>query len=131
VSTEIARRGLVIRLLTDKVLFDSGSAQLRDEGRPLLTQIARLLKTEVRHPIVVEGYTDKVPIRTGQFPTNWELSAVRSTSVLRSLIRDGVAPRRLSSAGYGALSPIDSNATEGGRRRNRRVEIVLTRLTRT
>jgi chemotaxis protein MotB len=129
VSTEIARRGLVIRLLTDRVLFDSGSASLRPEGRPLLDAMSRLLRAEVRHPIVVEGYTDRVPIRTAQFPTNWELSAVRATSVLRYLIRHGVAAGRLSSAGYGALHPADTNATNPGRRRNRRVEIVLTRLT--
>ena len=130
VTAEIARRGLVIRMLTDDVLFDPGQANLRPEGRPLLDKIARVLRAEVRHPIVVEGYTDRVPINTAQFPTNWELSAVRATSVLRYLIRDGVAPQRLSSAGYGALHPIDTNASDAGRRNNRRVEIVLTRLTK-
>jgi chemotaxis protein MotB len=130
VTAEITRRGLVIRMLTDDVLFNSGEANLRPEGRPLLDEMSRLLKAEVRHPIVVEGYTDRVPISTAQFPTNWELSAVRATSVLRYLIRHGVAPGRLSSAGYGALHPVDTNASETGRRRNRRVEIVLTRLTK-
>ena len=131
VSAEIARRGLVIRMLTDDVLFDSGRATLRPEGRPLLDKMARVLRAEVRHPIVVEGYTDKVPVDTAQFPTNWELSAVRSTSVLRYLIRGDVSPGRLSAAGYGALHPADTNGTERGRMRNRRVEIVLTRLSKT
>ena len=127
-QTTIARRGLVIRLLTDRVLFASGQAQLAPASTSLLTAIARLLVTEVRHPIVVEGHTDSHPINSSQFPTNWELSTSRATQVVRFFIRHDVAARRLQAAGVAAQRPIASNSHEVGRSRNRRVEIVLVRL---
>jgi chemotaxis protein MotB len=126
-ETTVARRGLVIRLLTDKVLYDSGSATLNPAGTPLLDRIAQLLRTEFDHPIVVEGHTDDQPISGAQFPTNWELSTARATAVVRFFIRDHVAPGRLAASGYGAMHPLTTNATAAGRSRNRRVEIVLTR----
>ena len=126
-ETTIARRGLVIRLLTDKVLYNSGSATLNASASPLLDRIASLLRTEFDHPIVVEGHTDDQPISSATFPTNWELSAARATTVVRFFIRDHVAPGRLAASGYGAMHPLTTNATAGGRSRNRRVEIVLTR----
>ncbi len=127
-QTTVARRGLVIRLLTDRVLFASGQAELAPASNELLTAIARLLVTEVRHPIVVEGHTDNRPINSARFPTNWELSTSRATSVVRFFIRHDVAPRRLQAAGAGAQRSIASNSNESGRSRNRRVEIVLVRL---
>jgi chemotaxis protein MotB len=126
-ETTIARRGLVIRLLTDKVLYDSGSATLNPQSGPLLDRIAQLLRTEFGHPIVVEGHTDNQPIASGRFPSNWELSAGRATAVVRYFIRDHVAAGRLAASGYGAMHPLTANATAAGRARNRRVEIVLTR----
>jgi chemotaxis protein MotB len=126
-ETTIARRGLVIRLLTDKVLYGSGSATLNPRARPLLDRIAQLLRTEFDHPIVVEGHTDDRPISSAEFPTNWELSAARATTVVRYFIRDHVAPGRLAASGYGAMHPLTTNATAAGRSRNRRVEIVLAR----
>jgi chemotaxis protein MotB len=126
-ETTVARRGLVIRLLTDKVLYDSGSATLNPQSGPLLDRIAQLLRTEFDHPIVVEGHTDDRRISSGQFPSNWELSAGRATAVVRYFIRDHVAPGRLAASGYGAMHPLTANATAAGRARNRRVEIVLTR----
>jgi chemotaxis protein MotB len=126
VETTIARRGLVVRVLTDKVLFDSGSAEIKPAAKPLLDALARLLKTQVRNPIQVEGNTDNVPV-SGSFPSNWELSTARATAVVRSLIRVGVWPGRLGATGYADRHPIATNATEAGRRRNRRVEIVLLR----
>ena len=127
-QTTIARRGLVIRLLTDRVLFASGQAELQPASNELLTVIARLLVSEVRHPIVVEGHTDSRPINSGRFPTNWELSTSRATQVVRFFIRHDVAARRLQAAGVAAQRPIASNSHEVGRSRNRRVEIVLVRL---
>jgi chemotaxis protein MotB len=124
----IARRGLVIRLLTDRVLFASGQAQLQPSAEGLLTAISRLLVTEVRHPILVEGHTDNRPIASAQFPTNWELSTDRATQVVRYFIRHGVRPHRLQAAGLAAQRPIASNSNDFGRSRNRRVEIVLVRL---
>jgi chemotaxis protein MotB len=126
-QTDIVRRGLVIRLLTDHVLFASGSAQLAPPSTGLLTTLARLLVAEVRHPIVVEGHTDNRPISSSQFPTNWELSTSRATQVVRFFIRQHVAPQRLEAAGLAAQRPIASNLNDAGRSRNRRVEIVLVR----
>jgi chemotaxis protein MotB len=127
-QTSVVRRGLVIRLLTDDVLFASASAQLEPASTGLLTAISRLLVSEVRHPIVVEGHTDSRPIASSAFPTNWELSTARATQVVRFFIRHAVAPQRLQAAGVASQRPIASNSNASGRSRNRRVEIVLTRL---
>ncbi|MGH2899728.1 MAG: flagellar motor protein MotB [Solirubrobacteraceae bacterium] len=127
-QTTVVRRGLVIRLLTDNVLFRSGQAHLEPPSTGLLTAIARLLVTEVRHPIIVEGHTDSRPIASAQFPTNWELSTARATQVVRFFIRHRVAATRLQAAGVAAQRPVASNSGERGRSRNRRVEIVLVRL---
>src|SRR3954464_12447790 len=126
-ETTVARRGLVIRLLTDKVLYNSGSATLNPSATPLLDRISSLLRTEFDHPIVVEGHTDDQAIASTPFPTNWELSTARATAVVRFLIRDHVAPGRLAASGYGAMHPLATNDTPAGRSRNRRVEIVLSR----
>jgi chemotaxis protein MotB len=127
VQTVIAQRGLVIRLLTDRVLFDSGAADLKPQALPVLAQVAELLRSKSTQPVMVEGHTDPVPINGSVFPTNWELSTARASRVVRSLIAGGVPAGRLSAAGYAALHPIATNATTAGRSRNRRVEIVLLR----
>ena len=77
-ETEITRRGLVIRLLTDGVLFDSGEAKIKPRALPLMEKIAGLLQVDEDHPINVEGHTDNVPISSSQYPTNWELSTARA-----------------------------------------------------
>jgi chemotaxis protein MotB len=128
VQTVIERRGLVVRVLTDKLLFNSGQATLQPAGDPLLEEVATLLNVDKAHPITVEGNTDTQPIATSQFPSNWELSTARATTVVRFLIAHGVSAGRLAAAGYAALHPVDSNATAAGRARNRRVDIVLMRL---
>jgi chemotaxis protein MotB len=127
VQSVIAQRGLVIRLLTDRVLFDSGAAALKPEATPVLTKVADIVAREGKHAVMVEGHTDPVPIHGSLFPTNWELSTARASRVVRFLIDGGVARRRLSAAGYASLHPISTNATAAGRSRNRRVEIVLLR----
>jgi chemotaxis protein MotB len=127
VESVIAQRGLVIRLLTDRVLFDSGAAELKPEATPVLTKVAEIVAREGKHQVMVEGHTDPVPIHGSLFPTNWELSTARASRVVRFLIDGGVARRRLSAAGYASLHPIADNATAAGRSRNRRVEIVLLR----
>jgi chemotaxis protein MotB len=76
----------------------------------------------------VEGNTDNQPIHSGEFPSNWELSTDRATTVVRYLIAHGVAQQRLAAAGYAALHPVATNTTAAGRARNRRVDIVLQRL---
>ena len=128
VQTVIQRRGLVVRVLTDNLLFDSGSATLQPGADQLLTEVAQLLNLDPTHPITVEGHTDNQPIATAQFPSNWELSTARATNVVRFLISRGVNRYRLGAVGYADLHPIASNATAAGRAHNRRVEIVLMRL---
>jgi chemotaxis protein MotB len=127
-ETEVTRRGLVIRLLTDGVLFDSGEAKIKPRAMPLMEKIAGLLQVDREHPINVEGHTDNVPIRSSQFPTNWELSTARASSVVRLLIADNAPADRLGAVGYAQLHPIASNGSAAGRSRNRRVEIVLLRV---
>jgi chemotaxis protein MotB len=127
IETTITERGLVIRLLTDHVLFESGSAGLKPEATPLLAEISHLVNLDRRHPISVEGNTDDVPISTSKFPSNWELSVARATGVVRFMIGHGVAARRLEASGVAGERPIAPNTTAGGRSRNRRVEIALLR----
>jgi chemotaxis protein MotB len=128
VTTLVTRDGLVIRLLTDKLLFGSGSATVQPGGRGLLSQVGSLLRAENQHVIRVRGFTDPIPIHTAAFPSNWELSAGRAASVVRAFAEAGVAPERLEAAGRAALDPLTSNATAFGRARNRRVEVLLPRV---
>jgi chemotaxis protein MotB len=128
VKAIIDRRGLVVQVLTDKLLFESGQASLQPAGQPLLNEIAQLLNVDQTHPITVEGYTDNVPIHSAEFPSNWELSTARATTVVQYLISRGVNDNRLGAAGYADLHPIASNATATGRALNRRVDIVIERL---
>jgi chemotaxis protein MotB len=128
VQTLIDPRGLVIRIVTDKVLFDSGSAVLQPELVPLLDEIAQLLNVDQLHPITVAGHTDNQPISTAQYPSNWELSVARAVSVVKYLINHGVNRQRLSASGYADLHPIALNDTPQGRAKNRRVEIILQRI---
>jgi len=127
VASNITRQGLVVRVLTDNLLFTSGSATLRSTGDPLLNEVAHLLNIDRKNPITVEGFTDNVPIHTAQFPTNWQLSTARAVNVLLYLTAHGVARGRLGAAGYADLHAIASNTTATGRARNRRVDIVLNR----
>jgi chemotaxis protein MotB len=128
VKAQIQQRGLVVTVLTDNLLFASGSDTLEQASYPLLTEIARLIGLDTeKHPVDVEGYTDDVPIHTVQFPSNWELSTGRATNVLQYLLAQGVNGSRLLASGYADHFPVASNATPGGRTRNRRVEIVFER----
>ncbi len=129
VQTSVERRGLVVRVLTDQLLFDSGQAT-PEAGRHCrcCTRSPTCSMSIAVTPIVVEGYTDNVPISTPQFPSNWELSTARATTVVQYLIAQRVDMNRLGAAGYADLHPLASNATTAGRQLNRRVEIVLQRL---
>ena len=127
VETTITRRGLVIRLLTDQVLFDSGAAALKPQADPILSKVAELIALGGAHDVAVEGHTDDVPIRGSVYATNWELSTARASRVVRFLIEHGAPMMRMGATGYASLHPIADNATEAGRSRNRRVEVVVLR----
>jgi chemotaxis protein MotB len=128
VSTIVTKDGLVIRLLTDKLLFATGSAAVEAPGRPLLAKVGALLRAENQHEIRVRGFTDPVPIHTAAFPSNWELSAGRAASVVRAFAQAGVAAERMEAVGRASLDPLTTNATAAGRARNRRVEVLLPRV---
>jgi chemotaxis protein MotB len=128
VEASIESRGLVIKVLTDDLLFPSGQATLDSQSYALLGEIAQLLNIDETHPIDVEGNTDNVPIHSAQFSSNWELSTARASSVVEFLAEHGVAQSRLTATGNSDQQPADSNATPAGRARNRRVEIVMHRL---
>jgi chemotaxis protein MotB len=127
ISTRVDGRGLHVTVLTDKLFFDSGSADIEPPGRSIVGKLAQLFAAERAHPVQVEGHTDTQPIHSDRFPTNWELSAARAASVVRAMIGDGVAEGRLSAVGRAYLDPIAANAGAAGRARNRRVEFLLPR----
>jgi len=106
------------------LLFASGAARLAPQAIQVLTSITNILK-EFPNPIQVEGHTDDVPIRTKAFPSNWELSAARAASVVHLFTKAGIRPRRLVAIGYGQYRSIADNRTAAGRRKNRRVVLVI------
>ncbi len=125
ISLEMDDRGLVI-ILSDDVLFDSGKAEMKKEARPILDDVASVVKKKVPDKSIgVSGHTDNVPITYSKWESNWELSTARATNVLHYLESKGISPKRLSATGYGEHRPIASNATAEGRAKNRRVEIVI------
>jgi len=124
ISTEVTERGLIIHI-KDQLLFESGKADLKDEAKEVLSLLADEFKG-IKNHIVIEGHTDNLPISTRRFPSNWELSTARATNVVRYLVENKIFdPVRVSARGFGEYRPIVSNASENGRARNRRVDIVV------
>lgn len=120
-------------VFSSEVLFPQGSAEMGDAGRAQLLRVAETLKDvasrippDIDWLLQVEGHTDKLPINTAEFPSNWELSQARAMSVLRLLIDAGIPANRLAAAGYGEYHPIDPGESEAAYRRNRRIELKLT-----
>jgi chemotaxis protein MotB len=118
--------------MVEKVLFDSGSAEIKKEGKKVLERVGEILKQVKDKQINIEGHTDIVPISSklqSRFATNWELSTARATTVVRYLQeKSGLDPKLMNAAGFASYRPIDSNETEEGRAKNRRIEIILTPL---
>jgi chemotaxis protein MotB len=110
--------------IKDSVLFPSGSAALQPGALPVLHAVARVLK-DFPNSVRVEGFTDDMPINTLLYPSNWELSTGRASSVVRLLAREGIAPVRMSALGYAEFRPVAGNDTAEGRARNRRVVLVV------
>ncbi len=124
VETSIDERGLVISI-KDSTFFDLGKADLKPRSIEILNKIGVTLK-DLPNQIRVEGHTDNLPINTPQFPSNWELSTARATTVVRYLVEKvGLSPNKMSAAGYGEFRPLYPNDTEEHRARNRRVDIVV------
>jgi chemotaxis protein MotB len=124
-SVSMSNRGLVITFVAE-VLFDSGKAQLRNSALSSLDKVSGILKDEVpNNRIAVEGHTDNVPITKSKWASNWELSSHRALSVVEYLVSQGLNPDKLSATGYGEFQPVESNDTASGRKKNRRVEIII------
>lgn len=118
-------RGLIVSIVTDDVLFAPGSASLRPEGLAALDAVAGGLAA-LPNTVAIEGHTDSIPISNGSFPSNWELSTDRASTVLRYLVdRWGLPPNRLMAGGYADQRPVGDNATPDGRARNRRVDVAV------
>jgi chemotaxis protein MotB len=128
-----------IRIVGDRfvfqseILFASGSATIADEGRPQLARLADTLKqiaaeipSDLEWVLRVDGHTDRAPIATYAFPSNWELSTARAVSVVKFLVEQGIPPQRLAATGFGEFQPLDGGGDEIAYRRNRRIEFKLT-----
>lgn len=124
VSMHIDERGLVISL-HDSVLFASGSAEIRPEHKPMLIKTGEIVN-KLENYIRVEGHTDDVPIHSARYDTNWELSSVRATTVVKLFIAEAaIPPQKLVAVGYGEYRPVAGNDTAEGRAENRRVDIII------
>lgn len=119
------RRGQIVLALGTDILFDTGKTEIKEDGRASLAEVAEALKTVSGRRFQVAGHTDTIPIKTKEFPSNWELSTARAVAVVKLLNDKGVRPDALSAAGYAEFDPATSNATDKGRTKNRRIEIVI------
>lgn len=114
--------------MVEKILFDSGSAEIKKDGKRVIERVAEILAKVTDKQIRVEGYTDNVPISPRlavKFPSNWELSTTRATTVARYLQDKGIDPKLLSACGYSEYRPVALNDSDEGRAKNRRIEISL------
>ena len=111
-------------VISDKILFSPGSADLKSGGLELLSQLAVIINNSKLN-MSIEGHTDSVPINNANFPSNWELSSIRATMVTRHLIKNDIAPDRIRAIGYADTRPRSQNDTSEGRKHNRRVSIIL------
>jgi chemotaxis protein MotB len=127
VASVIEKRGLAVRVMSDGLLFESGSADVRPEAAPVLAKLGKVLAVDKAHPFRIEGHTDDVPV-SGRYPSNWELSTARSSAVVRAFMSgSGIAGKRFEAVGRAELEPLRPNTSPAARSANRRVEIVLPR----
>lgn len=119
-----SKEGVMIRF-NDSVMFESGKSEVTAVGKEVLKQIGEKIKA-IDNEVVIEGYTDNIPIKTSRYPSNWELSAARAISVVKYFIDDlNIEEERLSFTGWGERKPIAENDTDEGRNKNRRIEITI------
>jgi chemotaxis protein MotB len=126
-TTIFTRKNELVIRVDDGALFTSGSATIKRRSHKLLKGISDLMK-RADYYMTVEGHTDNVPISTDAFPSNWELSGVRATTILRHLVKTRVDIDRLRALGYADTRPISDNITDEGRKKNRRVEFILKKI---
>ena len=122
---EVKRNDFWLELeMKSGMLFSSGEAQLSKSAIPLLKKIAEILR-QTHNVLHVEGHTDNIPIDTVEFPSNWDLSSARASSVVKEFVNDGISPARMAALGYGEYHPVADNKSVQGRFKNRRVVLVL------
>ncbi len=119
------RDGRMLIALPSDVLFASGNAHLKQEGKDALAQLAGVLKSFTDRKFQIAGHTDDDPIKTPRFPSNWELSTARAVDVTRLLIEQGMDPKQVSAVGYGEFDPVVPNDSKEHKAQNRRIEIAL------
>lgn len=120
-------KGVVYISLADNMLYKSGSYEIGDRAGETLSKIAKIISDYKDYDVLVEGNTDNVPISRPNIRNNWDLSTLRASSVVQALQNDyGVDPKRLTAAGRGEYNPIANNASEKGKQRNRRTQIIIT-----
>ncbi|MCP4983771.1 MAG: OmpA family protein [Gammaproteobacteria bacterium] len=125
-SVDLTYNGDKINLQIDgRYLFESGRAELKDRARFIFANLGQMFRDYADYGIAIRGHTDDRNIETTQFPSNWELSAVRATTVLRFFIQQGIDPERMTATGYADYLPLVDNNSVENRARNRRVEFVL------
>lgn len=124
ISTRILD-GKIIVSIKGKALFPSGTASLNAEATLIFDEIMQILADYPDYNINIKGHTDNIPISTSMFPSNWELSAIRATTVLKYLVSKGISPERMTATGYGDVLPLVPNTSDENRAQNRRVEFVL------
>lgn len=126
VKLQTDERGLVILLLTDRVLFDLGRAELRPEIKGIMDELVKIIKeAKIKNPMRVDGHTCDLPLFGPPYSDNLGLSVARAGSVWRYLVERGIDPRQISAAGYGEFRPLVPNKDEEHRKKNRRVEIII------
>ena len=120
-------KGVVYISLADNMLYKSGSYEINARAAQTLSKIAKIIKDYKDYDVLIEGNTDNVPINKTNIRNNWDLSALRASSVVQALQNDyGVDPKRLTAGGRGEYNPVASNDTEVGKQRNRRTQIIIT-----
>ena len=120
------KNGKIYVAMSDKLLFESGSAKVDKRGEEALNKLGEVLSKQTDIDVNIEGHTDNKPIKTAQFKDNWDLSVIRATSVVRILTEKyGVSPLQVYPSGRGEFIPIQDNATVEGRSKNRRTEIII------
>jgi len=127
VKVSLPKDGVIAIQIQGSILFESGSTYLSYEVDPVLDTLLELFRQYHGYSINIKGHTDNIPISTDHYESNWELSAIRATTVLRYFLSRGVNPRRFTATGFGDAVPIASNTTIEGRTKNRRIEFVLER----
>ena len=120
-------KGVVYISLADNMLYKSGSYEINERASETLSKIAKIIKDYKDYDVLIEGNTDNVPIKRENIRNNWDLSALRASSVVQALQNDyGVDPKRLTAGGRGEYNPLQPNTTEVGKQRNRRTQIIIT-----